>query len=152
MEEIKSGQKEDLGHVDRVVLVNQGKGADFRLDQNGVLMFRDRVCVPDVPELKKCILDEGHRSSLCMLVWFVRSRRLNIKSHRVWCNRCLCQNGSGIVSLWISLELCRRLWRVLIRFEWLLIGWRSQQILFLRLVCLRWELGFFSFHNILREK
>jgi len=47
-----------------VVLVNQGKGADFRLDQNGVLMFRDRVCVPDVPELKKRILDEGHQSSL----------------------------------------------------------------------------------------
>jgi len=64
LEEIKSGQKEDLELVDRVVLVNQGKGADFRLDQNGVLMFRDRVCVPEVPELKKRILDEGHRSSL----------------------------------------------------------------------------------------
>jgi len=64
LEEIKSGQKEDLKLVNRVVLVNQGKGADFRLDQNGVLMFRDRVCVPDVPELKKHILDEGHRSSL----------------------------------------------------------------------------------------
>jgi len=50
--------------VDRVVLVNQGKGADFRLDQNGVLMFCDRVCVPDMPELKKRILDEGHQSSL----------------------------------------------------------------------------------------
>jgi len=46
------------------MLVNQGKGVDFRLDQHGVLMFRDRVCVPDVPELKKRILDEGHRSSL----------------------------------------------------------------------------------------
>jgi len=37
---------------------------DFRLDEHGVLMFRDRVCVPDVPELKKHILDEGHQSSL----------------------------------------------------------------------------------------
>jgi len=64
LEEIKSGQKEHLGLVDRVVLVNQGKGVDFRLDQNGVLMFRDRMCVPDVPELKKRILYEGHRSSL----------------------------------------------------------------------------------------
>jgi len=63
-EEIKFGQKEDLELVDRVVLVNQGKGVDFRLDQKDVLMFRDRVCVPDVPELKKRILDEGHRSSL----------------------------------------------------------------------------------------
>ena len=46
------------------MLVNQGKGVDFRLDENDVLMFCDRVCVPDVLELKKRILDKGHRSSL----------------------------------------------------------------------------------------
>jgi len=46
------------------VLVNQGNSVDFRLDENGVLKFQDRVCVPDVLELKKRILDEGHRSSL----------------------------------------------------------------------------------------
>ncbi len=63
LEEIKKGQKEDLELVDRAVLVNQGKGVDFRLDENGVLLFRDRVCVPDVPELKKLILDEGRMSS-----------------------------------------------------------------------------------------
>jgi len=62
LEEIKKDQKKDLGLVDCVVLVNQGKGVDFRLDEHGVLMCRDRVCVPDVPELKKRILDEGHRS------------------------------------------------------------------------------------------
>jgi len=64
LEEIKNGQKEDLGLVDRVVLVNKGKGVDFRLDENDVLMFRDRVCVPNVLELKKRFLEEGHRSSL----------------------------------------------------------------------------------------
>jgi len=64
LEEIENGQKEDLELVDRVVLVNQGKGVDFRLDENGVLMFRDRVCIPDVLELKRRILNEGHRSSL----------------------------------------------------------------------------------------
>jgi len=52
LEDIKVGQKEDLELVDRVVLVKQGKGVDFRLDEHGVLMFRDRVCVPDVPEWK----------------------------------------------------------------------------------------------------
>lgn len=31
-EEIKNGQKEDLELVDRIVLVNQGKGGDFRLE------------------------------------------------------------------------------------------------------------------------
>ena len=64
LEEIKNGQNEDLELVDRVVLVNQGKGGDFKLGENGVLMFLDRVCVLDVPELKKRILDEGHRSNL----------------------------------------------------------------------------------------
>jgi len=38
LEESKKGQKEDL---ERVVLVDQGKGVDFRLDENYVLMFRD---------------------------------------------------------------------------------------------------------------
>jgi len=64
LEDIKNGQKEDLEIVDRVVLVNQGKGGDFRLGENVVLVFPDRVCVPDVLELKRQILDEGHRSSL----------------------------------------------------------------------------------------
>ena len=32
LEEIKVGKREDLELVDRVVLVNQGKGVDFRLD------------------------------------------------------------------------------------------------------------------------
>jgi len=64
LEEIKNGQKEDLELVDRVVLINQGKGGDFKLNENGVLMFRDQVCVLDILELKKHILEEGHRSSL----------------------------------------------------------------------------------------
>jgi len=41
LEEIKVGQKDDLELVDRVVLVKQGKGVDFSLDQKGVLMFHD---------------------------------------------------------------------------------------------------------------
>jgi len=32
---------------------------DFRFDEHGVLMFRDRMCVQDVHELKKSIMDEG---------------------------------------------------------------------------------------------
>jgi len=64
LEEIKEGQKMDFKHMECLVLVNQGKGVDFRLDVNCVLMFRDHVCVSDVPELKKRILDEGHKSSL----------------------------------------------------------------------------------------
>jgi hypothetical protein len=46
------------------VLINQGKEKDFRVDENGIMKFRDRVCVPNVPELKRMILEEGYRSSL----------------------------------------------------------------------------------------
>jgi len=61
-EEIKNGQKENLELVDRAVLVNQGKGVDFILDENGVLMFRDRVCVSNVHELQK----QMHKILLCL--------------------------------------------------------------------------------------
>lgn len=40
------------------MLINQGKGGDYKIDENGVMKFRDRVCVPDVVELKNSILDQ----------------------------------------------------------------------------------------------
>jgi len=52
LEEIKVGQKDDLELVDRVVLVKQGKGVDFSLDQKGVLMFHDWVCVLECLNLR----------------------------------------------------------------------------------------------------
>ena len=47
-----------------MTLINQGKGDKFRIDENGVMRFGDRVCVLDVTELKKIILEEGHISGL----------------------------------------------------------------------------------------
>ncbi|XP_050910063.1 uncharacterized protein LOC127123931 [Lathyrus oleraceus] len=64
LEEIKKGQKSDLGLVDCLMLINQGNKGDFRVDENDVVRFRDRVCIPDVPEIKKSILEEGHGSGL----------------------------------------------------------------------------------------
>lgn len=46
------------------MLINRGKQGDFRIDENGVMRFRDRVYVPDVSELKKSIIEEGHKSGL----------------------------------------------------------------------------------------
>lgn len=46
------------------MFINQGKGGDFRIHENGVMRFRDRVCVPDTPELKTSILEEGYKSGL----------------------------------------------------------------------------------------
>lgn len=33
------------------------------------MIFRDRVCVPDAPELKKSILEESHKSGLSIPEW-----------------------------------------------------------------------------------
>lgn len=37
---------------------------DFIIDENGILKFRDKVCVSNVLELKKMILEDSHISSL----------------------------------------------------------------------------------------
>lgn len=64
LEEIGKGQKTNMGLVYLLVLINQDKGGDFRIDENGVIRFKHRVCVVDVPELKKSILKEGHKNGL----------------------------------------------------------------------------------------
>jgi hypothetical protein len=64
LEEIRAGQKVDLKLIDLLELIKQGKAIDFEVDGNGTMRFQGRVCVPDVPELKKRILEEGHRSNL----------------------------------------------------------------------------------------
>jgi hypothetical protein len=64
LDEVKNGQKRDLSLVNRLALINQGKETDFKVDGSGIIRFRERVCVPDIPELKRKILEEGHRSGL----------------------------------------------------------------------------------------
>lgn len=62
-DEIREVQKSDLRLTDQLLL-NQGKETDFRISKNGVMSFRDRVCVLDLPELKKKILEVGHKIGL----------------------------------------------------------------------------------------
>ena len=64
IEEIREGQKYDLELVDQLTLINHGKGVEFKVDDNGVMRFGNRVCIPDIPELKRSILEEGHQSVL----------------------------------------------------------------------------------------
>ncbi|MCI50323.1 hypothetical protein A2U01_0071567, partial [Trifolium medium] len=62
LEEIKKYQKTDKKLKEKLVLINEGKETDFGVDESGIIRYGGRVCVPDVPELKKMILEEGHRS------------------------------------------------------------------------------------------
>lgn len=64
LDEIRKSQKLDVALVNRLSLINQSEYENFRVDENKILRFHNRVCVPDVPELKKRILEKSHRSSL----------------------------------------------------------------------------------------
>ena len=40
--------------------VQQGQSRDFIIDSEGTLHFDTRLCVPDVDELRKKIMEEAH--------------------------------------------------------------------------------------------
>ena len=44
--------------VNHLSSVNEDK--DFGVDENGILKFWNRVCVHDITELKRTILEESH--------------------------------------------------------------------------------------------
>ena len=50
--------------MDLMVGSNQTESNDFKMDEQGVLRFTDKICIPDEAKLKKMILEESHRSSL----------------------------------------------------------------------------------------
>lgn len=64
LEEIKEGQMLDLRLIEQLALINQGKGIYFKVEENLIIRFLDKVWVLDFPELKKRIMEEGHMSSL----------------------------------------------------------------------------------------
>ena len=47
-------------------IMNGEIGENFRVSQDGVLTMKGRVCVPDVEDLKKLIMEEAHCSTYAM--------------------------------------------------------------------------------------
>lgn len=64
MDCIRVSQKVDVKLVDLMVGVDQAENKDFRIDEQCVLRFRDRICIPDDVDMKKAILEERHKSKL----------------------------------------------------------------------------------------
>jgi len=62
VDRIKERQKEAPELVKFYKRVEEGKGQEFSL-KNEVLWFRDRLCVPNIPELKE-LLEKAHDSTL----------------------------------------------------------------------------------------
>jgi len=63
VDRIKERWKEDPKLLKFCKRVEEGKGQEFSL-KNKVLWFRDRLCVPNIPELNKELLKEAHDLTL----------------------------------------------------------------------------------------
>jgi hypothetical protein len=54
-QDIRKGQKDDekINEIWRLII--EGKGPDFREDVEGVVWFKDRLCVPDIKLIRELI-------------------------------------------------------------------------------------------------
>ena len=59
-DQIIAAQKENKGIAHIKERVRKGKAECFRIDDAGVLWFKNRLVVPKVPELRQSILEEAH--------------------------------------------------------------------------------------------
>ena len=62
IEKIKSSQVDDAQIVKIIREVQEGKRIEFNMSNDGVLRFRNRLCVPNDFALKKEIMEEAHRT------------------------------------------------------------------------------------------
>jgi hypothetical protein len=62
-QEIKEAQKNDekINEVRQLIL--EGRGKDFREDVEGVIWFKDHLCVPNVQSIRELILKEAHETA-----------------------------------------------------------------------------------------
>jgi hypothetical protein len=62
-QEIKEAQKNDekISEIRRLILDDRGK--DFREDAEGVIWFKDRLCVPNFQYIRELILKEAHETA-----------------------------------------------------------------------------------------
>jgi hypothetical protein len=61
--EIKEAQKNDEKINEIRQLILEGRGKDFREDAEGVVWFKDCLCVPNVQSIRELILKKAHESA-----------------------------------------------------------------------------------------
>jgi hypothetical protein len=62
-QDIMKGRKDDEKINEIRQLIIDGKGKDFREDAEGVVWFKDRLCVPDIKSIRELILREAHETA-----------------------------------------------------------------------------------------
>jgi ribonuclease HI len=130
LQEIWKGHVEDEKMQEIMCNIKEEKSPSFSEDEEGVLWYKGRICVPSTKELKDKILCEVHESaysihlggnkmyrdlnatywwygmtrtlpSMLLFVTLVSESRLNINDLLDCCSRCECLSGSGKKLTWI---------------------------------------------------
>lgn len=64
LDEIREKQRTDEELKEKRDMISLGKAPDFEVGSDDILRCKGRVCVPNDTELRRLILEEGHRSKL----------------------------------------------------------------------------------------
>jgi hypothetical protein len=120
---------EKISEIQQLIL--EGKGKDFREDAEGVIWFKDHLCVPNVQSIRELILKEAHESAYSIhpesekmyqdlkkkFWWYGMKREIvdhvaicevvkgsiqSIRDQLDCCNRCEFLSGNGMKSGWTS--------------------------------------------------
>jgi hypothetical protein len=62
-QDIRKGQLTDEKIIEIKGLTKEDKAPGFIVDEQGVLWFKGRICVPDIKTIKELILREAHESA-----------------------------------------------------------------------------------------
>jgi hypothetical protein len=62
-QDIRKGQLADEKIAEYKKLIKLGKVLDYRKDEQGTVWFKNRICVPEIKELRETILKEAHDSA-----------------------------------------------------------------------------------------
>jgi hypothetical protein len=65
-QDIRKGQKDDEKINEIQQLIIDGKGLDFHEDVEGVVWFKDRLCIPNTKLIRGLILKEAHETTYSM--------------------------------------------------------------------------------------
>ena len=63
LNQVLEAQKKDEKIAAIVSQIGNGKENEFEVKEDGILYYKDRVCVPDDNDLRKAILEEAHSGS-----------------------------------------------------------------------------------------
>ena len=83
IDRIEEAQKSDVSLMKIVEEVKKGDKVDFVIRDDGILLFGNRLCIPNDQNLKRDILEEGHSYAYAMHPGSTKLYR-NLREHYWW--------------------------------------------------------------------